>query len=457
MMSRSESSSSYNSTLALPSFHESLEMNSRLEEFAFQDVQLLKDDLCGTGSYGRVCKAMVDQLVCAAKVIHPTFFSEVIPSMTKTFRQFQQECNFLSAIRHPCIVQYLGTTQDAESGLPVLLMELMDESLTKFLERRLGSREPIPYHTQVNLSHDVCMALAFLHSNGIIHRDLSSNNILLVAESKAKVTDFGMSRLVENNPRMTPLTQCPGCLVYMAPEALRTPPTYSEKLDVFSMGVCIIQIITLKFPNPGDAKRTMEDVRHGTIEVPIPERERRRSDISEIQEDNPLLCTALDCLADSEGNRPSSRDLCHRMLYYKSCQNYLQSEENVNVRKEYLSSLEQSVSQKDQLIGELRVELELKEKDAANSQKHLESVSAKKDYEIRRLKAEAEQLQGELMELLQQQQRQQQQQQQQQQPQPRNTLDINHSLSPSRIRSQTSSPTATMFTSSSESAMHGRG
>jgi serine/threonine-protein kinase TNNI3K len=368
--------------------------NARIEEFKFQEVTLLKDELCGSGSYGRVCKAMVDQLVCAAKLIHPTFFSEISPSSTKTFQQFQQECDFLSAIRHPCIVQYLGTSQDRESGLLVLLMELMDESLTKYLERTLSRGKLVPYHKQVNFSHDICMALSFLHSNGIVHRDLSSNNILLVAESRVKVTDFGMSRLVEQNPRMTPLTQCPGCLVYMAPEALRTPPTYSEKLDVFSVGVCIIQIITCKFPKPGNAKNTVEDPRHGTIEVPIPERERRKDDISGIEEDDLLLATALNCLADSEQFRPTSQDLCHRMVHYKVHEKYLQSVAGAQQREEFLNNLEAAVVEKDHQISELRVEVDEK---VAKLNSVVDTI-AKKDYEIQRLKSELEQLQIELTE-----------------------------------------------------------
>ena len=80
----------------------------------------------------------------------------------------------------------------AETGAPILLMELMDESLTHFLEK---SSELTPYHVQVNLCHDVSLALSFLHSNNIIHRDLSSNNVLLISNVRAKVTDFDMARL----------------------------------------------------------------------------------------------------------------------------------------------------------------------------------------------------------------------------------------------------------------------
>ena len=61
------------------------------------------------------------------------------------------------------MVQYLGVARDPESGLLVLLMELMDESLTGFLEQ---SNEPLPYYLQVNLCHDIVLALAYLHLNG---------------------------------------------------------------------------------------------------------------------------------------------------------------------------------------------------------------------------------------------------------------------------------------------------
>ena len=79
----------------------------------------------------------------------------VTPGSTSVMRKFEQECRPLNAIKHPHIVQYLGMYRDPESRLPVLLMELMDESLTQFLER---SHEPIPYHTEVDLYYDIALA-----------------------------------------------------------------------------------------------------------------------------------------------------------------------------------------------------------------------------------------------------------------------------------------------------------
>ena len=122
-------------------------------------------------------------------------------------------------------------------------------------------------HSQVNLYHDVVLALAYLHFNGIIHRDLSSNNVLLIAGSRAKVTDFGMSKLCEMHPCITPLTQCPGTLAYMPPEALKVPPEYSKKLDVFSSGVVAVQIMIRKFPNPGPPMMEIEIQDTSTISL----------------------------------------------------------------------------------------------------------------------------------------------------------------------------------------------
>ena len=177
-------------------------------------------------------------------------------------------------------MQYLDVVQDRELGLPVLFMELMDESLTHFLER---SNKPLPYHLQVDISHDIALALAYLHSNSIIHRDLSSNNVLLIGPGyRAKVTDFGMSKLTEMDSHMTHLTKCPGTTVYMAPEALQDQPLYSAKLDVFQAGVLMIQIITRKFPDPDPAMRRINDSRSptGVILMPVPETERRQNHIT---------------------------------------------------------------------------------------------------------------------------------------------------------------------------------
>ena len=310
-------------------------MATPVRELGYGAVEVYSEETLGVGSYGKVCKAKRGQLPCAAKLLHDTMFSTNDPGISKFVQRFEQECRFLKAIKHPNIVQFLDSFRDPRSRRLVLLMELMDESLTRFLERSTG---PLPYHTQLNICHDVALALAYLHSNDIIHRDLSSNNVLLIGEgSRAKVTDFGMSKFEGMNPRMTPLTMCPGTTAYMPPEALVTPPRYSNKLDCFSHGVVTIQIVTRQFPNPGDAQVAIRDARFptGRVVVFVPESERRKKDIDLVDSNHPLLPLALHCLKDDDTERPSADELCGRLATLKGEQMYTRSVEQ---------SREQSVS-----------------------------------------------------------------------------------------------------------------
>ena len=111
--------------------------NSHYRIFHINKIQPL-----GHGSYGAVYKAKCDQLPCAAKVLHPTILDPNDPGAGRIMQRFQQECAFLESI---------GMTRDPESRLPVLLMELLDESLTKKLE-----------HSQ--------RSLAYLCSSGYLSR-----------------------------------------------------------------------------------------------------------------------------------------------------------------------------------------------------------------------------------------------------------------------------------------------
>ena len=352
-------------------------------KYQFKSVQLLKDQSLGIGSYGAVCKAKCDDLLCAAKIIHPTLFDptalhQIAPQREHRLpiRRFEQECEFMSAIRHPNIVQYLGMFRDTDTRLPVLLMELMDDSLTHFLE---SSTHPIPYHIQINICHDITLALSFLHSNKIIHRDLSSNNILLWGTTLAKVTDFGMARLGDINPRATHFTNtmCPGTDVYMPPEAVQDKPVYTEKIDCFSFGVIIVQILTRQCPNPGDRLQEIElnhpGIRTGTVLVRVPEVERRQNHISQVDPNHSLLLIALDSLKDKDSERPSAHQVCERVADLKGMPKYRDSVRTVQDKDEVIQSQAIQMKEKDCTISSKEEEnqqlrQQLQERDQANRQ-----------------------------------------------------------------------------------------
>ena len=268
--------------------------------------------------------------------------------------RFQQECAFLESIRHPNIVQYLGMTRDPVSRLPVLLMELLDESLTKMLER---SQQSLLYYIQVDICHDIALAIAYLHSNDIIHRDFSSNNVLMIARRRIKVTDFGMSKLAGAAPSVTPLTMCPGTLVYMPPEALREPPRYTKKLDCFSEGVIMIQVCTQLWPEPGPRTQVVQDSRSLTgiidSEMPILEMHRRKNHIDLIDPDHALLSIITDSLKFQDEDRPSSEELCQRLASLKESREY---SESVQTHHDEIQDKDRQIEDKDRLLQQRATE-----------------------------------------------------------------------------------------------------
>ena len=379
------------------------------EKIGFKTILLCKDQTLGIGAYGAVFKAKCDGLICAAKIIHPTLLDPTILHQMTPHREhrlpmmrFQLECEFLSTVRHPNIVQYLGTLQDPDTGLPVLLMELMDESLTHFLE---SSTQPIPYHIQVNICHDITLALSFLHSNGIIHRDLSSNNVLLIGTIVAKLTDFGMARLGDLNIHATRFTNtmCPGTDVYMPPEAVQDKPEYTEKIDCFSFGVLIVQTLTREFPTPGDRMMTVDDPRYpqGALKLCIPEKQRRQNHISQVDPNHPLLPIALDCLNDKDIERPSAQQLCERVALLKQMPEYNNSCERMNdgsskdEEYEKIESLQQKLEEKHQAIDQKDAIIAEKDQQMKQFKEKLNQQIQEQNQQIRQLEKDKQRLERE--------------------------------------------------------------
>ena len=382
--------------------------------FNLRNVQLLKKETLGTGSYGAVCKAKCDQLICAAKLLYPVLFQIQAPDPRKEHRQpihrFEQECRFLSRVNHPNIVQYLGTYRDPETNAPVLLMELMDESLTHFLESSPGD---IPYHIQVNLSQDIAQALSFLHANGIIHRDLSSNNVLLIAGSRAKVSDFGMSKFTDHNATcLATMTTCPGTPAYMSPEAFDEPPVYTEKLDNFSFGVILIQIVTKYFPAPTDRFKIerIPDRNSRMIEARflIPEVERRQAHINLIEPNHPLLPIALECLKDKAVERPFSQQLCQSLDTLQGTDKYEESkqkdiyqllQEQVREKVEQIQAKDQELQAKDQELQAKDQDLQAKDQDLQSKDQELQAKDQDLQSKDQELQSKDQELQAKDQEL----------------------------------------------------------
>ena len=189
------------------------------------------------------------------------------------------------------------------------------------------------------------------------------------------MTDFGMSKMVEANSRMTrsKITQCPGTPAFMPPEALRAKPSYSDKLDIFSLGVLVVQIITRCFPTPTDAERVLEDDSSPTGEkiIPVPELERRQKDIGKVPAEHGLLPTALHCLKDRPRERATAAQLCQSLGQLKTAEAYTAS-----VPEDQQRRLEQ----------QLRLKEEEKEAEVARLQEQMRQLSTENGREVAELR-----------------------------------------------------------------------
>jgi len=342
----------------------------------YRTWQIFKDAPLGSGAYGVVYKALCDGLMCAAKIMHRELVVQRVSKHGQDdrlpWKRFEAECNFLSSLRHPNIVQYLDKKLDSETMQSILLIEMMDESLTKFLDR---SKTNLPFHTEVSVCHDISLALVFLHSNGIVHRDLSSNNVLMFGDHRAKISDFGMAKMFRQfEKKSRSLTSLPGTREYMPPEVFDKTPSYKYGVDCFSFGVISLQVITLAYPDPAhEYKPVILDDRSEELLRRVPEIERRQGHIDLAPCDHLLLPVMADCLKDKEADRPSADDICSIVSCLIQSEEYIRSKKKNDPErlkrereKEFAKILEKN--RQEMIIMQERCSLQLGEMKEENEQ-----------------------------------------------------------------------------------------
>ena len=167
----------------------------------------ITDNCLGRGGWGSVNEGTYCGCTVAVKQIHDLILSPHNRLL------FEREMNISSACRHPCLLQFIGATND--EGTPLFVTELMEMSLRALLEQRSLSE------TEIRLiSLDVARALNYLHQkkpSPIIHRDVSSANVLLWRQGdqwRGKVSDYGTANFIQQT-----MTVAPGAAIYCAPDA----------------------------------------------------------------------------------------------------------------------------------------------------------------------------------------------------------------------------------------------
>ena len=326
--------------------------NPELRPFVLSNVQLSGTRI-GAGAYGNVEEVTIP--VCAAaKKIHDIFQDRSeIPDddILKASTQFVKECQLMSTLRHPHIVQFLGVCFFQGSRLPALVMERLLTSLHDLLAPETqpppDALRPLSFFKiglKCSVLHNVVSGLDYLHQQSppIIHRDLSARNILLNSRLVAKIADLGVARIVPRLRAAATMTKAPGASVYMPPEAIAPSASNTQKskydasIDVFSLGVVTIFTLGEAFPCDPLAPTYLDE--GSRLLVARTELQRRSEYMKhvntqlracgQLRGDHPLIRLIQKCLDNDPRKRPIIREVLSLLEEARACVRDEDSERN---------------------------------------------------------------------------------------------------------------------------------
>ena len=179
----------------------------------------------------------------ALKCLRPELFE----ASEETRKRFQQEILALGRLIHPNIVTIFDAGEDPATRTAYIVMEYVEGTS---LGQLLKKGTPLSIDQIIRIGIDICAALDFAHSKGVIHRDIKPGNILLTSErGTIKVTDFGIARLDEGGQTQT--DHLLGTPQYMSPEQCKGE-RIDGRSDLFSVGALLYELLTRQKPFPGE-------------------------------------------------------------------------------------------------------------------------------------------------------------------------------------------------------------
>ena len=201
------------------------------------------EELVGTGGMSSVFRAhdrLLDRKV-ALKILHQQYSGD-----DDYVERFKREARSVAALSHPNIVTVIDRGEHADRQF-IVFEYVEGENLKRLIERR----GPAPVANALELAIQVARGLAFAHQQGLIHRDVKPQNVLLNGDGRAKVTDFGIARSLNVQHGMTQTGTVLGTSDYIAPEQAQGQRV-DEHTDVYSLGVVLYELLTSLVPFPGE-------------------------------------------------------------------------------------------------------------------------------------------------------------------------------------------------------------
>ena len=287
------------------------------------------------GRPGRHLKSEIKDVKFLGKRIGVGAFGyvEVVEVRGKKYagKRFRDDCNFnekmfirefqiMQGLKHDHIVDYYGYHIPKHSASPtkspVLIMECLETNLHEFLLSDFY--QDLSLARKVYLLYGIAQGLNYLHSECVIHRDLTATNVLLDSRATPKISDFGNSCVtgidLGSELHSQSLTQCPGTLNYMAPEA-QSSTKYGTEIDIFSFGHLALFVIIQISPTPL-LPPTIDDLEKDVLRA-LNEVERREKYFTLLCEKigftHPLVKLIEDCLSNRKTLRPKADKLVSQL------------------------------------------------------------------------------------------------------------------------------------------------
>ncbi|KAK8464116.1 hypothetical protein PHAVU_011G133650 [Phaseolus vulgaris] len=282
-----ELESTWNKVLESPMFNDRPLLP--YEEWNIDFTELTVGTRVGIGFFGEVFRGIWNGTDVAIKV----FLEQDLTA--ENMEDFCNEISILSRLRHPNVILFLG----ACTKPPRLSMvtEYMEMGSLFYLIHVSGQKKKLSWRRRLKMLRDICRGLMHIHRMKIIHRDVKSANCLVDKHWTVKICDFGLSRIIEDSPMRDSLSA--GTPEWMAPELVRNEP-FTEKCDIFSLGVIMWELCTLNRPWEGvPPERVVYTVANEGSRLDIPE--------------GPLGRLISECWAEPH-ERPSCEEILSRLV-----------------------------------------------------------------------------------------------------------------------------------------------
>ncbi|KAL7820682.1 protein kinase [Trichoderma gracile] len=274
-----------------------------------------KGQLIGKGTYGRVylgMNATTGEFLAVKEVeVNPKAAGGDKSKMKELVAALDHEIDTMQHLDHVNIVQYLGCERK-ETSISIFLEYIPGGSIGSCLRKHGKFEESVVS----SLTRQTLSGLAYLHREGILHRDLKADNILLDLDGTCKISDFGISKKTDNIYGNDKSNNMQGSVFWMAPEVIRSQNEgYSAKVDIWSLGCVVLEMFAGRRPwSKEEAVGAIYKIANGET-PPIPE---------DIQETIGHLAVAfmMDCFQVNPFDRPTADVLLSQHPFCELDSNY---------------------------------------------------------------------------------------------------------------------------------------